>query len=123
MGISCLYPNRPSHTQDHLRSVLRHCTLFPVLETVHTVGFLVDTCTDQLTRDVFIWWMEKFKEQGLDMQDGEGIVWLHTDPADGKQEIVAQDEIVAENHASLVHNSDAEEVKSAKGVSIGHAWE
>ncbi|KAH9841821.1 uncharacterized protein C8Q71DRAFT_738941 [Rhodofomes roseus] len=47
MGISRLYPNRPSHAQDHLPSLLRHHTLFPTLETVHTVGFLVDACTDQ----------------------------------------------------------------------------
>ncbi|KAH9839125.1 uncharacterized protein C8Q71DRAFT_703613 [Rhodofomes roseus] len=114
MGISRLYPNRPSHAQEHLHSLLRHRALFPVLETVRTVGFLVDACTDQFARDIFIWWTEKFEEQGLDMQDGEGVVWLYTDPADGKQEIVAQDEIVAEDHASLVHKSDAEEVKSAK---------
>ncbi|TFY64077.1 hypothetical protein EVJ58_g2873 [Rhodofomes roseus] len=74
---------------------------FPHSRPCARSGFLIDACT------------EKFEEQGLGMQDGKGVEWLYTDPADGKQEIVAQpeDEIVAEDIASLVHEGDAEEVK------------
>ncbi|TFY51745.1 hypothetical protein EVJ58_g10403 [Rhodofomes roseus] len=36
MGISRLYPNQPSHAQDHLHSLLWHRTLFHALETVRT---------------------------------------------------------------------------------------
>ncbi|KZT71703.1 hypothetical protein DAEQUDRAFT_723782 [Daedalea quercina L-15889] len=114
MGISRLYPNRPSHTQAHLRSFLTHRALFPALETVRTVGFLVDACTDEFARDIFIWWTEKFEEHGLDLQDGEGVVWLYTDPVEGRQEVVTEEEIVALDCASLVHKSDAREMSAAK---------
>ncbi|KAH9829930.1 uncharacterized protein C8Q71DRAFT_887296 [Rhodofomes roseus] len=67
MGISRLYPNWPSHAQDHFHSLLQHHTLFPALETVCTVGFLVDACTDQFAHDIFI---GKFEEQGLICRTG-----------------------------------------------------
>ncbi|KAH9920171.1 uncharacterized protein B0H18DRAFT_1122131 [Fomitopsis serialis] len=114
MGISRLYPNRPSHAQAHLQSFLKHRALFPVLETVRTLGFLVDACTDPFARDIFIWWTEKFEEHGLDLQDGEGVVWLYTDPVDGRQDVVVEEEIVADDCASLVHKSDAGEVQAVK---------
>ncbi|TFY51721.1 hypothetical protein EVJ58_g10416 [Rhodofomes roseus] len=42
--------------------LLQHHMLFPALETVRTVGFLVDACTDRFARNIFIWWTEKLEE-------------------------------------------------------------
>ncbi|KAH9858916.1 hypothetical protein C2E23DRAFT_717211 [Lenzites betulinus] len=75
-GISRLYPNKPSQAQAHL-SVLVGCrALFPALEVVRTLGFLVGTSTDPFAPDVFIWWTERFERVGVDLQDGEGVVWM-----------------------------------------------
>ncbi|OJT08776.1 hypothetical protein TRAPUB_282 [Trametes pubescens] len=75
-GISRLYPNKPSQAQAHL-AVLAGCrALFPALEVVRTLGFLVGTSTDPFAPDVFIWWTERFERVGVDLQDGEGVVWL-----------------------------------------------
>ncbi|KAI0823430.1 hypothetical protein BC628DRAFT_1384820 [Trametes gibbosa] len=75
-GVSRLYPNKPSQAQAHL-SVLVGCrALFPALEVVRTLGFLVSTSTDPFAPDVFIWWTERFERVGVDLQDGEGVVWL-----------------------------------------------
>ena len=115
MGISRLYPNRPTLTQEHLQQFLTHRALFPALETVRTIGFLVDACTDDLARDIFIWWTEKFEEAGVDLQDGEGVVWMYTDPVDASPDpdVVATEEIVAQDRVSLVHKRDTEEMKAA----------
>ncbi|KAJ7467129.1 hypothetical protein FB451DRAFT_1401972 [Mycena latifolia] len=73
-----LYPSKgPNETQTHLRSFTR--TAYPCLETVRTAGFLVDADTDSLVRDVFIWWGERFERDGVDFQDGEGVVWIYGD--------------------------------------------
>ncbi|PCH36018.1 hypothetical protein WOLCODRAFT_140177 [Wolfiporia cocos MD-104 SS10] len=114
MGISRLYPNRPTHAQAHLHAFLTHRTLFPALETVRTLGLLVDASTDLLARDIFIWWTEKFEEQGLDLQDGEGVVWLYTDSMDGQEPAAAEEQLVASNHTELVHKSDPRELNAAK---------
>ncbi|EIW62798.1 uncharacterized protein TRAVEDRAFT_141295 [Trametes versicolor FP-101664 SS1] len=75
-GISRLYPNKPSQAQAHL-AVLAGCrAFFPALEVVRTLGFLVGTSTDPFAPDVFIWWTERFERAGVDLQDGEGVVWL-----------------------------------------------
>ncbi|KAJ6538874.1 hypothetical protein DFH09DRAFT_1176490 [Mycena vulgaris] len=73
-----LYPSKgPNETQTHLRSFTR--AAYPCLETVRTAGFLVDADADALIKDVFIWWGERFERDGVDFQDGEGIVWLYSD--------------------------------------------
>ena len=46
---------------------------------VRTLGFLVGTSTDPFAPDVFIWWTEKFERVGVDLQDGEGVVWMLDD--------------------------------------------
>jgi len=115
MGISRLYPNRPTQAQTHLRAFLAHRSLFPALETVRTLGLLVDASTDQFARDIFIWWTEKFEEEGLDLQDGEGVVWLYTDPIGGK-EVVTEEQVVPGDEASLVHKSNPLELIAAKAV-------
>ena len=84
----------------------------PALETVRSAGFLVDTSTDNLARDIFIWWTEKFEEAGIDLQDGEGVVWMYTDPVDAASD-PATVEIVAQDRVSLVHKRDAEEMRAA----------
>ncbi|KAF7357860.1 hypothetical protein MVEN_00832200 [Mycena venus] len=77
-----LYPSKgPNETQTHLRSFTR--TAYPQLEMVRTAGFLVDADTDSLLKDVFIWWSERFERDGVDFQDGEGVVWMYGD--DGEE--------------------------------------
>ncbi|KAJ6594487.1 hypothetical protein B0H19DRAFT_1095754 [Mycena capillaripes] len=77
-----LYPSKgPNETQTHLRSFTR--AAYPQLEMVRTAGFLVDADTDTLVKDVFIWWSERFERDGVDFQDGEGVVWMYGD--DGEE--------------------------------------
>lgn len=79
-----LYPNKgPNETQTHLRSFTR--AAYPSLEMVRTEGFLVDADTDSLIKDVFIWWGERFERDGVDFQDGEGVVWIYGDEHDGEE--------------------------------------
>ncbi|KAJ7782403.1 hypothetical protein DFH07DRAFT_909237 [Mycena maculata] len=82
-----LYPSKgPNETQTHLRSFTR--AAYPALEMVRLVSFLVDADTDSLVKDVFIWWGERFERDGIDFQDGEGVVWIYEeeeDPGDNAQ--------------------------------------
>ena len=80
VSISKLYPNRPAQAQAHLEAFAMYRVLFPALEVVRTLGFLVGTSTDPFAPDVFIWWTEKFERVGVDLQDGEGVVWMLEDP-------------------------------------------
>ncbi|KAJ8486922.1 hypothetical protein ONZ51_g4520 [Trametes cubensis] len=75
-SISRLYPNKPAQAQAHLNAFLGCRAFFPALEVVRTLGFLVDTSTDMFAPDVFIWWTERFERIGVDLQDGEGVVWM-----------------------------------------------
>ncbi|KAJ7141214.1 hypothetical protein C8R44DRAFT_762956 [Mycena epipterygia] len=85
-----LYPSKgPNETQTHLRSFTR--AAYPCLETVRTAGFLVDADTDSLVKDVFIWWSERFERDGIDFQDGEGVVWIYGDDADSGRSAVELD--------------------------------
>ncbi|KAJ7646709.1 hypothetical protein FB45DRAFT_891168 [Roridomyces roridus] len=70
-----LYPLKRNDTQTHLRLFTR--AVFPALETVRTAGFIVDADGDILVKDVFIWWSERFEKDGVDFQDGEGVVWTY----------------------------------------------
>ncbi|KAJ4490899.1 hypothetical protein J3R30DRAFT_3694786 [Lentinula aciculospora] len=49
--------------------------LYPCLETVRTVGYLVENHSSSL--DNFIWWSEKFERRGVDFQDGSGAAWVY----------------------------------------------
>ncbi|KAF8200004.1 hypothetical protein K438DRAFT_1717454 [Mycena galopus ATCC 62051] len=81
-----LYPSKgPNETQTHLRSFTR--AAYPQLEMVRTAGFLVDADADSLVKDVFIWWSERFERDGVDFQDGEGVVWMYGD--DGEENPVS----------------------------------
>ncbi|KAI0358639.1 hypothetical protein OH77DRAFT_1200848 [Trametes cingulata] len=76
-GIGRLYPNKPSQAQAHLHAFAGcRAAFFPALEVVRTLGLLVGTSTDPVAPDVFIWWTEKFERVGVDLQDGEGVVWM-----------------------------------------------
>ncbi|KAI0335076.1 hypothetical protein GY45DRAFT_1241550 [Cubamyces sp. BRFM 1775] len=75
-SVSRLYPNKPAQAQAHLNAFLGCRAFFPALEVVRTLGFLVDTSTDMFAPDVFIWWTERFERIGVDLQDGEGVVWM-----------------------------------------------
>lgn len=70
-----LYPNKGSSAKLHLNSFTR--ARFPALELVRTIGYLVDADTDILVEEVFIWWTEKFEKEGVDFQDGAGVVWVY----------------------------------------------
>ncbi|KAJ7502381.1 hypothetical protein B0H11DRAFT_1988326 [Mycena galericulata] len=71
-----LYPSKgPNETQTHLRSFTR--AAYPSLEMVRTANFIVDADADSLVKDVFIWWSERFERDGVDFQDGEGVVWIY----------------------------------------------
>ena len=74
-----LYPDKQSMTRDHLMSITSD--KYPQLELIQTVGYFVDADkNDELIKDIFIWWVEKFEEAGIDFLDGEGVLWAYTEP-------------------------------------------
>ena len=75
-----LYPDKQSSSKDHLMAI--KATGYPNLELIQTVGFFVGVETDNLAKDVFIWWVEKFEKQGIDFLDGEGVLWAYTEPVE-----------------------------------------
>ncbi|KAH9946945.1 hypothetical protein B0H21DRAFT_372702 [Amylocystis lapponica] len=115
MGISRLYPNRPSHAQAHLRALLGALDVLPGLEVVRTLGCMVEASTDALAPDIFIWWTEKFEAVGVDLQDGEGVVWLYTDP-DPSKEFEAVEFVPIIDPVKYLHKSDAEAYNRAKAA-------
>ncbi|KAF9010607.1 hypothetical protein BDQ17DRAFT_1346531 [Cyathus striatus] len=72
-----LYPDKLSSCKDHLMAITP--TRYPNLELVQTVGFLVEADSDDLVKDVFIWWVERFEKYGIDFLDGEGVLWAYAD--------------------------------------------
>ncbi|KAI0745268.1 hypothetical protein C8Q76DRAFT_605379 [Earliella scabrosa] len=90
-----LYPNRPTHAQAHLEALVAYRAFLPALEVVRTLGCLVGASSDSLAPDVFVWWTERFERLGVDLQDGEGVVWLLEEPgvptADASQQGQVQD--------------------------------
>ncbi|KAI0743992.1 hypothetical protein C8Q80DRAFT_1107082 [Daedaleopsis nitida] len=76
LDIGRLYPNKPTQAQAHLDALVQYRVFFPALELVRTPGFLIGTSTDMYAPEVFVWWTEKFEAAGVDLQDGEGVVWL-----------------------------------------------
>jgi hypothetical protein len=78
-----LYPDKQSITRDHLMAMTTD--KYPELELIQTVGYFVDADkSDELIKDIFIWWVEKFEEVGIDFLDGEGVLWAYTEPIDKK---------------------------------------
>ena len=75
-----LYPRRLSIVKTHLEGIT--AKLYPRLQEVRTIGYLVDAEMDRLIKDVFIWWVEKFEDEGINLLDGEGVLWMYTDPVD-----------------------------------------
>lgn len=75
-----LYPDKSSNVKTHLEGITPK--LYPRLQEIRTVGYLVDADTDKLIKDIFIWWVEKFEDHGIDLLDGEGVLWVYTDPVD-----------------------------------------
>jgi hypothetical protein len=74
-----LYPDKQSMTRDHLMAITSD--KYPELELIQTVGYFVDADkNDELIKDIFIWWVEKFEEVGIDFLDGEGVLWAYTEP-------------------------------------------
>ncbi|THU86552.1 hypothetical protein K435DRAFT_782816 [Dendrothele bispora CBS 962.96] len=82
---SDLYPNneKNSNVRYHLESLIGDS--YPFLETVRAVEFLVESDSDDLAKDVFIWWTERFERRGVDFQDAGGVVWAYADDSDNKQ--------------------------------------
>ncbi|OBZ70746.1 hypothetical protein A0H81_09357 [Grifola frondosa] len=103
-----LYPIRRTHAQAHLRAFRAHHALFPALELVRTLGHLVEASADPFAMDVFIWWTERFEDVGVDLQDGEGVVWLYTEPTG---EEPCEDCVVALDEACLVHKNEEKRLK------------
>ncbi|CAL1706258.1 unnamed protein product [Somion occarium] len=83
LEVSHLYPSKPCHSQTHLVALLNlregGTDLLPSLRKVQTIGFLVEGSTDFNTKDIVIWWMERFDEANMDLLDGEGVLWLYDD--------------------------------------------
>ncbi|KAF5351709.1 hypothetical protein D9756_007652 [Leucocoprinus leucothites] len=75
-----LYPDKQSSTKSHLEGIT--AKLYPRLQEVRTIGYLVDAETDPLIKDIFIWWVEKFESNGINLLDGEGVLWMYTDPVE-----------------------------------------
>jgi hypothetical protein len=86
-----LYPDKQSMTRDHLMAMTSD--KYPELELIQTVGYFVDADkSDELIKDIFIWWVEKFEEVGIDFLDGEGVLWAYTEPIDKESiEVRAKD--------------------------------
>jgi len=84
-----LYPDKQSMTRDHLMAITSD--KYPDLELIQTVGYLVDADrNDELIKDIFIWWVEKFEEVGIDFLDGEGVLWTYTEPINCEEPIVVR---------------------------------
>ena len=84
-----LYPDKQSMTRDHLMAITSD--KYPELELVQTVGYFVDADkNDELIKDIFIWWVEKFEEIGIDFLDGEGVLWAYTEPINYKESIMCR---------------------------------
>ncbi|KAF9452786.1 hypothetical protein P691DRAFT_772057 [Macrolepiota fuliginosa MF-IS2] len=81
-----LYPDKPSNVKTHLEAITPK--LYPRLQEIRTVGYLVDADTDKLIKDIFIWWVEKFEDHGINLLDGEGVLWLYTDPVEGAEGVM-----------------------------------
>jgi len=73
-----LYPERPGSAKGHLEAITPE--RYPNLDLVQTIGYLVEADVDSLVKDVFIWWVEKFERQGINLLDGEGVLWKYTEP-------------------------------------------
>lgn len=87
-----LYPDKQSITRDHLMAMTTD--KYPELELIQTVGYFVDADkSDELIKDIFIWWVEKFEEVGIDFLDGEGVLWAYTEPVDKKSIEVSEKDI------------------------------
>jgi hypothetical protein len=70
--------------RSHFRSFNR--VVFPALEVVRTVGFLLSQTLRAYSsydaQDEFIRWVEQFERDGIDLQDGEGVIWLRSEDDD-----------------------------------------
>lgn len=76
-GIHGLFPDKSPQTRDQLMAI--NLERFPNLESVKAIGFVVDSLSDPINKDVFIWWMERFEKLGIDFLDGEGVIWVYED--------------------------------------------
>ncbi|KAH8107762.1 hypothetical protein BXZ70DRAFT_1074201 [Cristinia sonorae] len=121
LGISRLYPNRPTHTQAHLLSLLsaRISGYLPGLETVRTAGFLVDTSTDGMARDIFIWWTERFEYMNVDLVDGEGVLWLYEEEAESSKGKGKDGDTVSVGEQGEVAMGINAELKDGSDASVG----
>jgi hypothetical protein len=74
--------------KSHFRSFNRD--VFPALEVVRTVGFLLSQTLRAYSsydaQDEFIRWVEQFERDGIDLQDGEGVIWLRSEDDDETSE-------------------------------------
>ncbi|KAI0666006.1 hypothetical protein C8Q78DRAFT_1083562 [Trametes maxima] len=100
-GVSRLYPNKPTQTQTHLNALTGFRGLLPALEVVRTLGFLVGTSTDPFAPDIFVWWTERFERVGVDLQDGEGVVWLLEEEPEKKRPEKKRPEKTSEKGAQV----------------------
>ncbi|TEB38504.1 hypothetical protein FA13DRAFT_1786268 [Coprinellus micaceus] len=71
--------DKPDHVaNDHLQALYRNVARYPGVQLVQTIGFCVGKST---TKDVFIWWTERFARKGVLLLDGEGVFWEFEEPA------------------------------------------
>jgi len=63
---------------------------FPALEVVRTIGFLLSQTLRAYSsydaQNEFIGWVEQFERDGIDLQDGEGVIWLRSEDEDETSE-------------------------------------
>lgn len=78
--------SHPAHTRSHghlwsLFSALSHePNLLPGLETIRLTDTLQEACMDcRVGRQLLAWWVDQMENVGVDLQDGEGIVWMYED--------------------------------------------
>ncbi|KAE9403140.1 hypothetical protein BT96DRAFT_505412 [Gymnopus androsaceus JB14] len=74
-----MFPDNFSNNTNECLTTLLNISLYPCLETVRAVDYLVEADNHVTSMDLFIQWSEKFENRGVDFQDGSGIVWMYTE--------------------------------------------
>ncbi|TFK53569.1 hypothetical protein OE88DRAFT_1655754 [Heliocybe sulcata] len=74
-----------SQALNHLYAFRRNLERFPALEVIRTLDFHAGA-VEKYNLHIFIYWTEWFKKRGVDLEDGEGVIWLWDEYEDSRQQ-------------------------------------